>query len=115
MPGADAVFKALADPTRRRLLDALFTCDGLSAGALCALVPEMSRFGVMKHLGVLEGAGLVITHRSGRTKLHYLNPVPIGQIADRWISKYARPLTTAMVALGRDLEARHSAPERTSA
>ena len=100
----DAVFRALADPTRRRLLDALFAEDGQSAGALCARVPELSRFGVMKHVGVLEEAGLVTSRREGRTKLHYLNPVPIGLVADRWISKYAAPFTRAMVGLRSGLE-----------
>ncbi len=102
----DPVFRALADPTRRRMLDALFTRDGQSASALVALVPEMSRFGVAKHLGILEEAGLVTTRRQGRTKLHYLNPVPIGLVADRWISKYAEPFTRAMVGLKKGLEAR---------
>jgi DNA-binding transcriptional ArsR family regulator len=100
----DAVFRALADPTRRLLLDALFTADGQTAGELCAQVPEMTRFGVMKHLGVLEESGLVTTQRAGRTKLHYLNPVPIGLVADRWISKYAEPFTRAMVGLRTGLE-----------
>ncbi len=106
----DAVFRALADPTRRLLLDALFNADGQTAGELCARVPEMTRFGVMKHLGVLEEAGLLTTRRSGRSKLHYLNPVPIGFVADRWISKYAEPFTKAMVGLRAGLE---SEPERT--
>ena len=100
----DAVFRALADPTRRLLLDALFAADGQTAGELCARVPEMTRFGVMKHLGLLEDAGLVSTQRAGRTKLHYLNPVPIGLVADRWISKYAEPFTRAMVGLRTGLE-----------
>ena len=100
----DAVFRALADPTRRLLLDSLFAVDGQTAGELCARVPEMTRFGVTKHLGVLEGAGLVTTRRAGRTKLHYLNPVPIGLVADRWISKYAEPFTQAMVGLRTGLE-----------
>lgn len=100
----DAVFRALADPTRRRLLDALFEHDGQSAGELVARVPEMSRFGVAKHLGLLEEAGLVTTRRHGRSKLHYLNPVPIGRVADRWISKYADPFTRAMVGLKKGLE-----------
>src|ERR1700712_1657446 len=100
----DAVFRALADPTRRLLLDALFASDGQSAGELSARVPEMTRFGVSKHLGLLESAGLVTTRRSGRTKLHYLNPVPIGLVADRWISKYAAPFTRAMVGLKKGLE-----------
>jgi DNA-binding transcriptional ArsR family regulator len=102
--GMDGVFRALADPTRRRLLDALFAEDGQSAGELCAQVPELSRFGVMKHVGVLEDAGLVTSRRVGRTRLHYLNPVPIGLVADRWISKYAAPFTRAMVGLRTGLE-----------
>ena len=93
------VFRALADPTRRALLDALFDADGQSVGALCVLSPEMTRFGVMKHLRVLEEANLVTTAKSGRTKLHYLNPVPIAQIAHRWISKYAAPFASALVDL----------------
>ena len=101
---ADAVFKALADATRRSILDALFWGDGQTVHALCGLAPEMTRFGVMKHLAVLEAAGLVVTRRSGRTKLHFLNPVPIQLVADRWISKYARPFTRAMVDLRGDLE-----------
>jgi DNA-binding transcriptional ArsR family regulator len=100
----DDVFRALADPTRRRLLDALFRTDGQTAGELCAGVPEMTRFGVMKHLALLEGAHLVTTQRAGRQKLHFLNPVPIGLIADRWISKYAQPFTRAMVGLRAGLE-----------
>ena len=100
----DPVFRALADRTRRRLLDALFERDGRTAGELCALVPEMTRFGVMKHLALLEDAGLVTTRREGRTKLHHLNPVPIGLVADRWISKYAEPFTRAMVGLRAGLE-----------
>ena len=100
----DAVFRALADPTRRLLLDALFSEDGQTAGQLCGQVPSMSRFGVMKHVGILEEAGLVTSRREGRTKLHYLNPVPIGLVADRWISKYAAPFTRAMVGLRTGLE-----------
>jgi DNA-binding transcriptional ArsR family regulator len=100
----DDVFKALADPTRRAILDALFERDGLTVQALCQRFPEMTRFGVMKHLAVLEAANLVTTHRSGRTKQHHLNPVPIGEIADRWISKYAQPFTRAMVGLRNEIE-----------
>ncbi len=100
----DGVFRALADPTRRLLLDALFVEDGQSAGQLCAQVPAMTRFGVMKHVGVLEDAGLVTSRREGRTRLHYLNPVPIGLVADRWISKYAAPFARAMVGLRTGLE-----------
>ena len=98
------VFKALADDTRRALLDALFIRDGQTVMALCERFPEMTRFGVMKHLGVLEGAHLVTTRREGRTKLHFLNPVPIQQLADRWISKYAQPFTHALLSLQADLE-----------
>ena len=92
------VFKALADDTRRAVLDALFTRDGQTVRALCERFPEMTRF------GVLEAANLVTTTREGRTKLHFLNPVPIQQLADRWISKYAQPFTRAMVDLQFDLE-----------
>ncbi len=101
----DQVFKALADPTRRALLDALFAVDGQTLGQLCAGQSHLSRFGVMKHLGVLEDAGLVVAERVGREKRHYLNPVPIAQIAGRWISRYARPFTTALVGLQAGLEA----------
>jgi DNA-binding transcriptional ArsR family regulator len=100
----DLVFRALADPTRRRLLDALFAHDGQSAGDLAAVAPEMTRFGVAKHLGLLEEAGLVTTRREGRSKLHFLNPVPIGLVADRWISKYAAPFTRALVGIRSGLE-----------
>jgi DNA-binding transcriptional ArsR family regulator len=100
----DLVFRALADPTRRRLLDALFARDGQSAGDLAAVAPEMTRFGVAKHLGLLEEAGLVTTRRESRSKLHFLNPVPIGLVADRWISKYAAPFTRAMVGIKSGLE-----------
>ena len=93
------VFKALADPTRRAVLDALFTTDGQTLTQLCALFPELTRFAVMKHLVVLEAADLVTTARSGREKHHYLNPVPIEQVANRWISKYAARFTSALVAL----------------
>jgi DNA-binding transcriptional ArsR family regulator len=100
----DDVFKALADPTRRAVLDALFADDGQTVGALCARFPDMTRFGVMKHLQVLEAANLVVTQRAGREKRHFLNPVPIQQVADRWIGKYARPFTRAMVGLQQQLE-----------
>jgi DNA-binding transcriptional ArsR family regulator len=99
----DEVFKALADPTRRELLDMLFEEDGQSLGALERRLP-MSRFGVMKHLKVLEGAGLVTTRRSGREKLHYLNPVPIRLVHDRWVSKYAEPWASALSELKREIE-----------
>lgn len=105
VPFNDAlVFRALADDTRRALLDALFVRDGQTVVALCENFPEMTRFGVMKHLGVLEAANLVTTRREGRTKLHYLNPIPIQQLAQRWISKFAQPFAYAMVALQADLE-----------
>ena len=100
----DVVFRALADPTRRRILDALFGRDGQTASELAALAPEMTRFGVAKHLALLEQAGLVTTRREGRSKLHFLNPVPIGLVADRWISKYAAPFTQAMVGMKKGLE-----------
>jgi DNA-binding transcriptional ArsR family regulator len=93
------VFRALADPTRRALLDSLFNRDGQTLNELCEMFPEMTRFGVMKHLAVLAEANLVITARDGRTKRHYLNPAPIEQIANRWISKYAARFTAALVAL----------------
>lgn len=101
----DEVFRALADPARRMLLDALYEQDGRTLRDLCSFLPAMTRFGVMKHLAVLEDAGLVATRRSGREKLHYLNPVPIRQIHDRWISKYAEPFARAMSRLTADLEA----------
>ena len=93
------VFRALADPTRRALLDSLFGRDGQTLNELCEGFPEMTRFGVMKHLSVLAAANLVVTVRQGRTKRHYLNPVPIEQVANRWISKYAARFTSALVAL----------------
>jgi DNA-binding transcriptional ArsR family regulator len=99
----DDVFKALADPTRRRLLDELFEEDGQTLSALEQRLP-MSRFGVAKHLKVLEGAGLVTTRRRGREKLHFLNPVPIREVHDRWVSKYAEPWASALTELKRDLE-----------
>jgi DNA-binding transcriptional ArsR family regulator len=99
----DAVFKALADPTRRDLLDSLFAEDGQSLTALEERIP-MTRFGVMKHLKVLEEAGLVVTRKQGRAKLHYLNPVPIRLIHDRWVSKYAEPWASALVELKSQLE-----------
>ena len=98
------MFKALADPTRRELLDALFDEDGQSLSALVDRF-EMTRIGVAKHLGVLEAAGLVVTRRSGRQKLHYLNPVPIRLIHDRWVSKYTETWAAGLVELKRHLEA----------
>ena len=103
MAGVDPVFKALADPTRRRLLDSLFQEDGQSLSALERDLP-MTRIAVMKHLRVLEEAGLVTTHRAGRTKLHYLNPVPIQGLQHRWIHKFAAGATAALVGLRAELE-----------
>ncbi len=102
----DLVFKALADPTRRLLLDRLFTRDGLTLTELEAEVPELTRFGVMKHLGVLEQAGLVATRKQGRHKHHYLNPVPIRLIYERWIGKYRDRQVTALLDLKDQLEGR---------
>ena len=102
----EEAFRALADPNRRTLLDALRERDGQALGELEERLPGMTRFGVMKHLRILEGAGLVTTRRDGRRKLHFLNPVPIQLIADRWISRYAQPWTAAMVDLKSHLEAR---------
>jgi uncharacterized protein YndB with AHSA1/START domain/DNA-binding transcriptional ArsR family regulator len=99
----DDVFKALADPSRRKLLDRLFRRDGQTLGELCERV-AMTRFGVMKHLRVLEEAGLVVTRRAGREKLHYLNPVPIRLVHDRWVSKYAAPFAAALSQLKSQLE-----------
>ena len=99
----DAVFKALADPTRRGLLDELFERDGQTLSALEERLP-MTRFGVMKHLRVLEEAGLITTRRRGRETLHFLNPVPIRLVHDRWVSKYAEPWAAALSGLKRELE-----------
>jgi uncharacterized protein YndB with AHSA1/START domain len=101
----DKVFRALADPTRRRLLDALFKEDGQTLSALEGRF-RMTRFGVMKHLNLLEEAGLVVTKKRGREKLHFLNPVPIRLVHDRWVSKYAEPWTSALSGLKTKLEAR---------
>jgi len=99
----DLVFKALADPTRRFLLDRLFERDGRTLTELESEL-EMTRFGVMKHLRVLEDAGLVVARKSGREKLHYLNPVPIRLIHDRWIDKYTERHVSALVDLKTELE-----------
>jgi DNA-binding transcriptional ArsR family regulator/uncharacterized protein YndB with AHSA1/START domain len=101
----DEVFKALADPTRRSLLDELFERDGQSLSELEGRLP-MTRFGVMKHLRVLEDAGLITTRRRGREKLHFLNPVPIRLVHDRWVSKYAEPWAAALTDLKHELEER---------
>jgi DNA-binding transcriptional ArsR family regulator len=100
----DRVFKALADPTRRHLLDRLFERDGRTLGELESEL-EMTRFGVMKHLRVLEDAGLVVTRRSGREKHHFLNPVPVRLIHDRWIDKYTERRVSALTDLKSELEA----------
>jgi len=99
----DEVFKALADPTRRSLLDELAREDGQTLGALQQRFP-MTRFGVMKHLRQLEDAGLVVTKRRGREKLHFLNPVPIRLVHDRWVSKYAEPWAASLSDLKHQLE-----------
>jgi DNA-binding transcriptional ArsR family regulator len=99
----DRVFKALADPTRRFLLDRLYARDGRTLTELESEL-EMTRFGVMKHLRVLEEAGLVVTRRAGRVKLHYLNPVPIRLIHDRWIDKYTERRVSALAELKTELE-----------
>ena len=99
----DLVFKALADSTRRFLLDRLFKRDGRTLTELASEL-EMTRFGVMKHLRLLEAAGLVVARRSGREKLHFLNPVPIRLIHDRWIDKYTEHHVTALIDLKNALE-----------
>src|SRR5215471_10746576 len=100
----DLAFRALADPTRRLLLDRLFEREGRPLNDLHSQVPGMTRFGVMKHLRILEAAGLVTTRKVGREKLHYLNPVPVQLIHDRWVSKYTRPKVAALSELKETLE-----------
>jgi DNA-binding transcriptional ArsR family regulator len=99
----DHVFRALADPTRRLLLDRLYERDGRTLTELESQI-EMTRFGVMKHLRALEDAGLVVTRRAGREKLHFLNPVPIRLIHDRWIDKYTEHHVSALADLKHELE-----------
>src|ERR671914_1573442 len=99
----DAVFRALADPTRRSLLDELFKEDGQTLSALERRLP-MTRIGVMKHLRILEEARLVTTKRRGREKLHFLNAVPIRLVHDRWVSKYAQPWAATLTGLKETLE-----------
>src|SRR5215208_2043859 len=99
----DEVFKALADPTRRELLDRLYKRNGQTLTALERQLP-MSRFGVMKHLKVLEEANLVVTRKRGREKLHFLNPVPIRLVYERWVSKYAEPWAASLTGIKRELE-----------
>ena len=103
MDDVDEVFRALADPTRRQLLDALYERDGQSMTELEEGLP-MTRFGVMKHLRVLADAGLITTRKEGRRRLHFLNPVPIRLIHDRWVSKYAEPWAAGLSDLKSDLE-----------
>src|SRR2546430_5403910 len=103
MPGGAEVYKPPARRTRRKLLDRLFRRDGQTLGELCERV-DMTRFGVMKHLRVLEEAGLVVTRRQGREKLHYLNPMPIRLVHDRWVSKYRAPFAAALSELKTTLE-----------
>jgi DNA-binding transcriptional ArsR family regulator len=99
----DPVFKALADPHRRRLLDQLFERDGQTLVELQSYLP-MSRFGVMKHLKVLEEASLITTRKQGREKFHYLNPAPIQQVYDRWVGKFSRPWTRLLLDIKESLE-----------
>ena len=106
MTDDDRVFKALANPARRLLLDRLFERDGRTLTELESEL-ELTRFGVMQHLRVLEDAGLVVTRRQGREKLHYLNPVPIRLIHDRWIDKYTERRVSALVDLKTELEEKH--------
>lgn len=100
----ELVFKALADESRRRLLDALRERNGQSLQELCELLPDLTRQGVTKHLRILEDANLVVTVKRGRHKLHYLNPVPINEIAERWLSNYERDKLRALSALKAALE-----------
>ena len=104
----DGVFRALADPTRRSLLDELFKKDGQTLSALEGRLP-MTRFGVMKHLKVLEEAGLIVTRRRGREKLHFLNAIPIRLIHDRWVSKYTEPWVATLSDLKHRLEGQDDA------
>ena len=106
----DAVFRALADPSRRRLLDLLFASDGRTLGELEEEF-DMTRFGVMKHVRVLEEAGLVVTRKDGRATRHFLNPVPIQLVADRWVDKYRAERVTALVDLKSALESRQERPQ----
>jgi DNA-binding transcriptional ArsR family regulator len=103
----DAVFKAMADPTRRQILDSLYERDGQSLTALEQALP-MTRFGVMKHLKVLEQANLVVTRKRGREKLHFLNPVPIRLVYERWVSKYSEPMAKTLTGLKATLEEEES-------
>lgn len=103
----DGVWRALSNPARRRILDLL--ADGpLTTGDLSDHFPDLSRFAVMQHLKVLEGAELVVPRRSGRTRHNYLNPVPIQRIYERWVSRYMRPWTDALTSLKQELEQREA-------
>jgi DNA-binding transcriptional ArsR family regulator len=106
MDDSDLVFKALADPSRRTLLDVLNAGNGRTLGGLCGHL-DMSRQAVTQHLGVLEAAGLVVTRRHGREKLHFLNPVPLQEIYDRWIRRFERSRVKALRELKRRLEGTH--------
>lgn len=106
MHDPDNVFRALADPSRRALLDRLHAKNGQTLGQLCAGL-EMTRQAVTKHLRLLEQANLVATRKEGREKLHFINPVPIAEIADRWIRKFERPRLDALAALKANLEGEH--------
>ena len=110
----DPVFAALADPTRRHLLDVLFERDGRALGELVEAVPGMTRFGVMKHLRILEAADLVTTRRAGREKHHYLNPVPIRRLHDRWLDKYRARAADALIGLQNALEQLEDHPMPTA-
>ena len=107
------MFRALNDPSRRLLLDALFAQDGQSLGGLSDLLPQMTRFGVMNHLSILEDAELVTTHKVGRRKLHYLNAVPLQLVHERWITKYTERKARTMTQIKSDLESesRSTAPD----
>ena len=107
-PDADSLFKALADPSRRKLLDLLHAHDGRTLGELCEHL-DMTRQAVTQHLGLLEAANLVATVWRGREKLHYLNPVPLQEIYDRWIAKFERSRVAALRDLKKRLEGKHSA------
>lgn len=100
----DAVFKAIADLHRREVLDLLFRQDGRTLTSICQHLPMMTRFGVMKHLQILEDAGLITTHKEGREKYHYLNPIPIQDVYNRWVSKYAQHWTESLTGLKFALE-----------
>ncbi len=110
----DAVYKALADASRRKLLEALLLEDGQSLSQLETLLPDMTRFGVMKHLKVLVDANLVTTHKVGREKHHYLNPMPIQLVYDRWVTKFNQPIAQQLAGLKYHVEqtAMSSLPDR---